>query len=203
MTRLLVIMGSGETSPTMIKVHRSLFARLGESETAAVPAVLLDTPVGFQENAGDVTARAIAYFRDSVGVDAGVASYRSAKGTDPVDYETMLARLREARYVFAGPGSPSYALEQWRPSLVPDLLADKLRHGGGVTFASAAALVLGTHCIPVYEIYKVGADPYWLEGLDLLSATGLRALQRRAATRPDARGRARWITPRERAGPPS
>jgi hypothetical protein len=162
-------MGSGETSPTMVKVHRELLGRVG------TPAVVLDTPVGFQENAGEVTARAVAYFRDSVGVEVGVASYRAARNADPVDYETMLARLREAHYAFAGPGSPSYALEQWRPSLVPDVLADKLEGGGGVTFASAAALVLGTHCVPVYEIYKVGADPYWLEGLDLLAATGLRA----------------------------
>jgi hypothetical protein len=42
--------------------------------------------------------------------------------------------------------------------------------------ASAAALTLGTVTIPVYEIYKVGADPSWLPGLDLLGpATGLRA----------------------------
>ena len=42
--------------------------------------------------------------------------------------------------------------------------------------ASAAALTLGVVTIPVYEIYKVGDDPTWLEGLDLLgAATGLRA----------------------------
>jgi hypothetical protein len=42
--------------------------------------------------------------------------------------------------------------------------------------ASAAALTLGTVTIPVYEIYKVGADPSWLPGLDLLGpATGLQA----------------------------
>jgi hypothetical protein len=30
--------------------------------------------------------------------------------------------------------------------------------------------------IPVYEVYKVGDDPYWLDGLDVLgAATGLRA----------------------------
>ena len=27
--------------------------------------------------------------------------------------------------------------------------------------------------MPVYEIYKVGADPFWLDGLDLLTALGL------------------------------
>jgi hypothetical protein len=42
--------------------------------------------------------------------------------------------------------------------------------------ASAAALTLGIVTIPVYEIYKVGEEPSWLPGLDLLGlATGLRA----------------------------
>ncbi|MGH2465162.1 MAG: CysS/YqeB C-terminal domain-containing protein, partial [Candidatus Limnocylindrales bacterium] len=42
--------------------------------------------------------------------------------------------------------------------------------------ASAAALTLGVVTIPVYEIYKVGEDPRWLPGLDLLRlATGLSA----------------------------
>jgi cyanophycinase-like exopeptidase len=169
MTRLLTIMGSGETSPTMVKVHRQLLERTG------LPAVVLDTPVGFQENAGEITDKAVAYFRDSVGFEIGVATYRSAAGADAVTTETMLARLREAHYVFAGPGSPSYALEQWRATKVPELLAEKLRTSGGITFASAAALTVGTHTVPVYEIYKVGQDPHWLPGLDLLGEAGLRA----------------------------
>jgi hypothetical protein len=45
--------------------------------------------------------------------------------------------------------------------------------GGAVTFASAAALTLGRYTVPVYEIYKVGNDPYWLEGLDVLGEIGL------------------------------
>ncbi|MEZ5205370.1 MAG: hypothetical protein R2701_13615, partial [Acidimicrobiales bacterium] len=51
----------------------------------------------------------------------------------------------------------------------PRLLRDKLRNGGAVTFASAAALTLGRVTVPVYEIYKAGADPHWLDGLDLLA----------------------------------
>jgi hypothetical protein len=47
------------------------------------------------------------------------------------------------------------------------------QHGGAITFASAAALTLGRATVPVYEIYKVGAPPHWLEGLDLLSLIGL------------------------------
>ena len=175
MARLLVIMGSGETSPTMSKVHRELFARLGPAGSR-VPAVMLDTPFGFQENADEISAKAVAYFRESVQRDLGVASFRRAEGADPLAVETMLARLREAGYVFAGPGSPSYAVAQWRASQVPAVLAQKLRTGGCVTFASAAACTLGPLALPVYEIYKVGAELRWLEGLDLMGAVGLPAV---------------------------
>ncbi len=77
--------------------------------------------------------------------------------------------------MFSGPGSPSYALRHWRQSPIPGLLRDKLQDGGCVCFASAAALTLGLVTVPVYEVYKVGEDPEWLEGLDLLRLTGLRA----------------------------
>lgn len=79
-----------------------------------------------------------------------------------------------ADYVFAGPGSPSYALGAWRDSPLREALAGKLRRGGCLTFASAAAVTLGMAAIPVYEIYKVGAAPHWLEGMDLLAEIGLR-----------------------------
>jgi hypothetical protein len=168
--RLLVIMGSGETSPTMVKAHRSLFERLGPGR---VPAVLLDTPFGFQENADQIAAKAVEYFQESVGRDIEVAGFRSAAMGDPVEREQTLARIAAARWVFSGPGSPSYALRQWAGTPVPGLLASKLQHGGCVIFASAAALTLGVATVPVYEIYKVGEEPRWLDGLDLMADAGL------------------------------
>ena len=170
--RILSIMGSGETAPTMAKVHRALFERFGD-ETA--PAVIVDTPYGFQENADELSARTVEFFGTSVQRPVAVASYRS-RDVDAVTESTAIARIREARYVMAGPGSPSYALRQWAGGPIPHALADKLAEGGILTMASAAALTLGAVAIPVYEIYKVGEDPRWLEGLDLLApATGLRA----------------------------
>jgi cyanophycinase-like exopeptidase len=167
--RLLTIMGSGETTPTMAKVHRGILDRLGERP---VPAVILDTPYGFQENAEDITDRTVDYFRTTVGAPFSVASFRSADA-DALTRETALVRIRDARLVFTGPGSPSYALRQWAGSEIPRLLADKMARGGAVTMASAAALTLGRYTIPVYEIYKVGELPRWLEGLDLLTPLGL------------------------------
>lgn len=126
-------MGSGETSPTMSKVHRELFGRLGPG---TVPAVLLDTPVGFQENADDIAAKAVAYFKESVNRDVTVASFRSTEEIGSFGYETTLARLRDARWVFSGPGSPSYALRHWEGTDIPRLLAEKLERGGCVVFAA-------------------------------------------------------------------
>ena len=173
--RILAIMGSGETAPTMAKVHRALFERFGAGGAVPVPAAILDTPYGFQENADELSSRTLEFFATSVGRPVAVASYRS-RGVDGVGLATAVARIREARYVMAGPGSPSYALRQWAGGPIPDALAAKLAGGGILTMASAAALTVGVVTIPVYEVYKVGEEPRWLEGLDLLGgATGLRA----------------------------
>src|SRR5688572_25428521 len=104
MAGLLVVMGSGETTPTMIKPHRSIFERVGGR-----PAVLLDTPYGFQSNAPDISARALGYFADSVGRQVSVTPWRSAPPPG-LARERALAALAGAGWVFAGPGSPTYTL---------------------------------------------------------------------------------------------
>ena len=114
MPGLLVIMGSGETAPTMVKPHRSIFERVGDR-----PAVLLDTPYGFQSNADDISARAEGYFAASVGRTVSVAAWRTAPPPG-LARERALAALSGAGWVFAGPGSPTYALRQWRDTPVPE-----------------------------------------------------------------------------------
>ncbi|GII02172.1 hypothetical protein [Planobispora takensis] len=152
---VLVLMGSGETSPTMVEIHRSVVRGLG----AAPRAVLLDTPYAFQENAADISARARGYFARSVGLEIEVS-----------------ARPEGADWVFSGPGSPTFALDRWSGSGIADELRARVRARRGATvLASAAACTAGLATVPVYEIYKVGQDPHWREGLDLLEPLGLRA----------------------------
>ena len=173
--RILAIMGSGETAPTMVTTHRRLTSQL----PSPVKAVVLDTPYGFQENAPELAARAVEYFRTSVNVDLAVAGLIRLRDThlpaDPVDIERGLRTLTDANYVFAGPGSPTYALRQWSGSPVARIISNKLATGGIVTFASAAALTLGKVTVPVYEVYKVGQDVQRLEGLDILGSIGINA----------------------------
>jgi hypothetical protein len=167
-------MGSGETAPTMGKVHRLLVERLLVPGPGAAPvdAVLLDSPYGFQENADEISQRTVRYFRD-LRIPLDVVSWRTAD--DVLSRERALARIDDADYVFAGPGSPTYALGVWERSRLRDVLIGKLTGGGCVSFASAAAATLGVGTVPVYEIYKVGVAPYWATGLDLLAQVGLRA----------------------------
>jgi hypothetical protein len=166
---MLAIFGSGETAPHMANVHRAVLRRLG---TGPLSTAIVDTPYGFQPNADAITAAAAEYFANRLRLRVSVASYRRADA-DSLGREAALARIRDADYVFSGPGSPTYALRQWEDGPVPALLADKLAHGGGLAMASAAALTLGRLTLPVYEVYKVGHDPHWVGGLDLLTAVGL------------------------------
>jgi len=179
--RILAIIGSGETSPTMVTLHRDLVSRLG---MARPQAVMLATPYAFQENAGDVSARAQRYFADSVGlqvrVAAGTSPHADAAVAPPLiegdeeDEARQAAAIRAADWVFAGPGSPTYALAHWQAGPVAAGLRDRVLAGDGLTvLASAAAATAGRFTLPVYEIYKAGGVPHWRAGLDLLGPLGL------------------------------
>ena len=166
----LVIMGSGENAPTMVKFHRALMQDVG-----AGAKYMIDTPYGFQVNADDLGAKYQQYFDESVGTKIELAQWRR-RDASVVEHERTLSQLQQASWVLAGPGSPSYALNQWSGTAIPAAFADLVRRGGTFVTGSAAAATIGAHAIPVYEIYKVGEDPYWLAGLNLLGdLLGIRA----------------------------
>ena len=174
--RLLVIIGSGEMGPQMRRVHRSVIAALAAAhdEPGPVRGTIVDTPYGFEENAAALSADALDFFGRRLGLDMTLAALPRADG-GVLAREAAYARVREAEFIFSGPGSPTYALSQWSQTEIPSLFADKLVRGGALVVASAAALTLGKLTAPVYEIYKAGEDPYWRPGLDVLSAVGISA----------------------------
>ncbi len=165
----IVLMGSGELTATMVEVHKGLLNQLGES----AQAVFLDTPAGFQLNVDQIAAKAVDYFQQHVRHPLAVASFKSHADISDYDRQQTGSILRQADYVLIGPGSPTYAVRQWQPSPVPALLADCVDRGGTLVAASAAALTVGRFTLPVYEIYKVGQELHWVEGLDLLARFGL------------------------------
>lgn len=164
----IVLMGSGELTATMVEVHKALLAELPPPQRA----VFLDTPAGFQLNVAQIAATAVQYFKDRVRHPLTVASFKSAAETSPYEAETAFHTLRRADYVLIGPGSPTYAVRQIDSSPIPGILQQRIKAGACLVAASAAALTVGSHTLPVYEIYKVGADLHWVDGLNLLAGFG-------------------------------
>lgn len=152
----------------MVTVHQQLLAGVPKSS-----AFVLDSPYGFQVNADDLTDKQLAYFKESVGRSLDVVTLRDY--ASDTERATAISQLGTANWIFAGPGSPTYALDIWQQPDVRQALASVMSRGT-LVLASAAALTVGSHTVPVYEIYKVGQKPAWREGLGLLEmATGLRA----------------------------
>jgi hypothetical protein len=165
-------MGSGETSPTMVTPHQQILAALGKIDRLKL--TILDTPFGFQENADDLTDKLIDFFTQSVGATPKAIALRNTSVTGAALGEAVNS-IRESDWLFAGPGSPSYALKVWHELGVSPHF-DEVLVDGTVVLASAAALTAGSHTIPVYEMYKVGDEPHWLPGLNLIERhTGMPA----------------------------
>ncbi|MGO9612941.1 MAG: Type 1 glutamine amidotransferase-like domain-containing protein [Dissulfurispiraceae bacterium] len=165
---IIALMGSGELTVTMVEVHKEILRRLG----TAPKAFFLDTPAGFQLNADELSQRAMDYFRVKVGYPMAVVSFKS-KDLPVLIAERTFRKLKEADYVLVGPGSPTYAARQWNGTPIPDILRKRIKGGACLVAASAAALTVGRFTLPVYEIYKVGQELHWAEGLDLLGHFGL------------------------------
>ena len=165
----IALMGSGEMAPAMVEAHKYVMSRA----EGPVQAVFIDTPAGFELNADLIAARAVEYFQSSLTTDLTVVSYKSAAEASAADVRAAVSTLRSATYIFAGPGSPTYAIRHWKHTPVFDAIFESVSHGGCLTFASAASIVLGRFALPVYEIYKVGQPPHWVDGLNLLGHYGL------------------------------
>lgn len=158
-------MGSGENSPAMVTPHQKIIGKVGADHKR----INLDTPYGFQENADELSAKIEKYFEVNVGKPISTLRHRDRRVTNANEIES-------ADWIFAGPGSPTYSLNTWRETGADEALL-KVLEKGTVVMASAAAMSLGAKVMPVYEMYKVGMDPHWLDGLNILeAATGIRAV---------------------------
>jgi hypothetical protein len=165
----VTLMGSGELSPTMGKVHHAVMSKIA----GPVRAAFLDTPAGFQLNVDEISGKAVSYFEKHLGLALSVASLKTLEADSPVQLENALRKLELGNYIFAGPGSPTYTIRNWQGTAVLETLARRLASGAHLVFASAAAIAVGRYALPVYEVYKVGEQPHWVDGLDLLGPYGL------------------------------
>jgi cyanophycinase-like exopeptidase len=165
----VVLMGSGEMTPSMVEVHKYAMSLV----EGPVRAAFIATPAGFQLNADQIAGKAVDYFRQSLDTPLEIVPFKAVRDSTQEEIRATVSTLYEATYLFAGPGSPTYAIHNWRDTPIPDAMLETVAHGGCLTFASAAALTLGRFVIPVYEVYKVGEALHWVDGLDILGHYGL------------------------------
>jgi hypothetical protein len=165
---LVTLIGSGEVSASMTRVHRALLARLDEPPHLA----FVDTPAGFELGLESIHSRFRDYVERRLGLPLAIISYHSVRD-DACQISAALEGIVRSNYFLAGPGSPTYAVRQWSASPVMAAIVQRWRQGAQLVWASSAAIALGRHVLPVYEIYKVGQALHWEEGLDLLGLFGL------------------------------
>jgi hypothetical protein len=168
------MLGSGETSPVSGPIYETLVRRMGRSASPRV--AVLETPSGFEPNSPRVAGRIAEFLRRRLAPFSPVVEVVPARkrGTPfSPDDPALLEGVLRADLVFLGPGSPTYAVRQLRGSRAWHAVAARHLLGGTTVLASAAMIAAGALAIPVYEIFKVGEDPHWADGLDLMGRHGL------------------------------
>lgn len=167
---MIALIGSGELADTMAETHRQLMTRV----SGGINAVFVDTMAGFELNIDQIGQKAGAYFSRNFGLTLTIARFRQSEDSAETVASAVNA-IRAANYIFAGPGSPTYGVRIWRDSRVWNAIVERWQAGAMLVFASAAAITLGVYTLPVYEIYKVGLPPHWVDGLNLFGALGMNA----------------------------
>jgi cyanophycinase-like exopeptidase len=169
----IALFGSGETARVGRRVHELLMAGYQKP----VPVAVIETPAGFQPNTSVLAADVKAFFEHGLQnfkpqVTIVPARWRGdgPHGTDDV---SMLDGIETASYVFAGAGSPTYAVRHLADTRLWRAVGDRLEEGATLALASAMALAISNHTLPVYEIYKVGEELSWKPGLNLFGNLGL------------------------------
>lgn len=174
----VILLGSGETTAVGGRVWEEAVRRFcGEAHPLRI--AILETPAGFEPNSRRVAGRIAEFLKRRLGnYKPAIEIIPARRRTPPCSTEDpeLLKGLLRAHVIFLGPGSPTYAVRHLRGTLAWDMVQARHRLGTAVVLASAAMVAAGSHALPVYEIFKVGEDPHWVEGLDLLGPHGIPAV---------------------------
>lgn len=162
----VAFLGSGETS----LAGGRIFEALARQIPAPLRIAVMETPAGFELNSAQVAGRVADFLKTRLAnykPQVDVIPARKKNTPFSPDDPELCAPLLHANLIFMGPGSPTYAIRQLKDSLAWDILRARHRLGATLVFASAATIAISQCGLPVYEIYKVGADVHTLPGLNL------------------------------------
>lgn len=162
-SRFLVLFGSGETSSTGRSIHECVLQQLNKPQ---VHIGVLTTPAGFQPNVLGVYQEVKEFFEEHLINFHPHVQIIQANTHEDANDPSIVNQLDQCDYIFTGAGSPTYALRVLHNSLLLQKIAERVEKGASLALSSAATLAFSAHCLPVYEIYKVGTELYWEEGLN-------------------------------------
>ncbi|HEY7347824.1 MAG TPA: hypothetical protein VH599_05850 [Ktedonobacterales bacterium] len=168
---VIALLGSGETAALGREVFVNVFRRLKRPISVAV----LETPAGFQPNAtlvAEKVADFVSHRLQDFAPQAAVVHARYKGGPYDTDAPELAGTLAAANCIYAGAGSPGFMIRQLQDSRLLAAVRQRHAQGAALVFSSAAVLAVSAHALPVYEIFKAGADLSWLSGLDMLGPFG-------------------------------
>ena len=160
----LILFGSGEIAPSSVEIYRQTFLKIGKKD---IRIALITTPAGFQPNVelvyGEIRDFLLASLPDfNLTIDIVFANTK-----DDANDDELVGELDKADVVFLGPGSPTYAVKQLENSLLYGKIIERVKNRTTLILASAATITFSRYALPIYEIYKVGEDLHWVDGLDI------------------------------------
>lgn len=162
----LTLFGSGEISPTGYTIHEKVFRAMGKNP---VKVVIISTPAGFQPNVRVVCEEIAEFIRHSLQNYHPQVEIVYANTREDCENTELLAPLKNADYIFMGPGSPTYAINTLKNTTLFHMIIERVQEGASLSLASAATVACSRQALPVYEIFKVGEPLHWKNGLNLLS----------------------------------
>jgi cyanophycinase-like exopeptidase len=168
----ILLLGSGETSHP----GGQAFETLIQGIKTPIHIRLLETPAGFELNSARVSGRVADYLNirlQNYQPDIQLVAARRKGGEFSTDSPLYCDQIADADVVFFGAGSPSYTIRQLADSRIWQSIQAAFFQGACLALASAATISISKYALPVYEIYKVGEDPFWNNGLNFLSLFGL------------------------------
>lgn len=168
----VALFGSGETS----QLGGQIFEYLARQLASPLRVSLLETPAGFELNSAQVIGRVGDFLKvrlQNYRPEVTLVPARKKNTAFSPDNPEVVLPLQHSEMIFLGPGSPTYAVRQLKDSLAWQILQGRQRLGTCVVMASAAVVAAGALALPVYEIFKVGEDPHWKQGLDFFAPYGL------------------------------
>lgn len=160
----IVLFGSGETSPSGRMVHEYVFKKMGKDKPSIV---LLSTPAGFQPNVETVYGEMSDFFKTRLKNFHPQIEVCYANTREDANNAENVKVLDTADYIFTGAGSPTYTVKHLKDTLLYKKIIERVREGASLSIASAATAAFSKHCLAVYEIYKVGDDLHWIDGLEI------------------------------------